>query len=401
MTAASLQPQQARATAKGIALIFAQVLPVVAVVSLFPAIPRLASHFAAYPHAALLVPMIVTIPSFCIAVASPVAGIAADRFGRRPVFLAGLALYVVAGLAPLLLDDLLAIVVSRAFLGLAEAMIFTVSSTLIADYFGESRYRWVTLVGASQSVVGTLLIVVGGVLADVSWRGPFVVYALAIGNLVLATFVIDEPDARRATDGDRRIAFPWRAGLVIGAVTVVSAICYYVEPLHIAALLLAKGAGSATAIGVIQGATSLAYIGGSLLYRRIHHRRFGEQLALAGLLIGSGLVLIALSTDYRWAAAAALIQQFGAGLVIPTLLTWGQARLPIEQRGRGMGIWGTAFFSGLFLCPPLVSLTGSIAGGLQPAFLLLGVVTGALAVLAWSLFGREPTSSFSETGRHG
>lgn len=374
--------------AKGVTLVLSQVLPVMAVVSLFPAIPRLAAQFASDADAALLVPMIVTLPSLLVALVSPFAGIVADRFGRRTTFVGGLALYCLSGLAPTVLDSLRAIVASRALLGVAEATIFTVSSALIGDYFGEQRHRWVAWVGVASSVFGTLLIIAGGVLADLSWRGPFALYGFALPIFLLALFVIDEP-AEMAQAERVEAGYPWREALIIGSVTLVSAVCYYVEPLHIAAVLLEKGAGSATRVGLIQGLTSIAYIGGSLAYRGLYRRTIGEQLALAGLLVGAGTALIALAPDDRWVAAAALVQQFGAGMVIPSLLAWGQARLPLAQRGRGMGIWATAFFSGLFLCPPLVTLIGTHAGGLQPALLVLGLVTLALSVLPPLLFGRR------------
>lgn len=53
-----------------------------------------------------------------------------------------------------------------------------------------------------------------------------------------------------------------------------------------------------------------------------------------------------------------------------------------------MGIWATAFFGGLFVCPPLVTFAAGLAGGLQPAFLIFGALTLALALLPPFLFGR-------------
>lgn len=375
-------------TGKGLTLIFAQVLPVMAIVSLFPAIPRLFAHFGPHPHAGLLVPMIVTIPSLCVAIFAPLAGWAADRFGRRPCFVGAMALYVLTGLAPLVLDNLYLIVLSRAVLGMAEAAIITISSALIGDYFGERRYRWVTWVGVATSIAGTLLIAAGGALADLSWRGPFAIYALAVPAFLLALVFIEEPARQTADQSRPRLGFPWRAASIIGAITIVTSVLYYVEPLHVATVLTDKGAGSATRVGLIQSVTSIAYILGAFLYRRMHARSIGQLLGLAGFLIGAGVVVIALSPTWHGVAVGAAIQQLGGGMVIPSLLAWGQAILPIEQRGRGMGIWATAFFAGLFICPPLVGAAASLLGGLQPSLLLFGALTLALAFVPPLLFGR-------------
>jgi MFS family permease len=135
-------------------------------------------------------------------------------------------------------------------------------------------------------------------------------------------------------------------------------------------------------VGLIQAVTSLAYIAGAFVYRRFHSRGIGQLLGLAGVLMGFGLIGISSSRSYQTAASAALVQQLGAGMVIPALLAWAQATLPIEQRGRGMGIWATAFFAGTFLCPPLVTWIAGRLGGLPPAMLTLGGLSLVLALAA-------------------
>jgi MFS family permease len=371
-------------TAKGLTLIYAQVLPVMAIVSLFPAIPKLFAEFGANLNAGFLIPAIVTAPSLCAALFAPLAGIIADRYGRRRSFIFGMALYVLAGLVPLFVADLGLIIASRAVLGIAEAFAITISSALIGDYFGEQRHRWTAWVGVATSVAGTALIAAGGALADISWRGPFGIYLLAIPGLIMALLFIDEPRAAAHTHSGPRqhLRFPWKEALLIGTVTLISSVLYYVEPLNIARVLDAKGAGSSTQIGLIQAATSIAYIGGAFLFRRFHEWPIGRLLGLAALLIGAGQLVIGMGPTWQVVSLGATIQQVGGGMVIPALLAWGQAILPLEQRGRGMGIWATAFFSGTFACGAVVALATSLTGGLNPAMTALGIVTLVFALVA-------------------
>lgn len=374
-------------TLKGILLVLVQALPVMAVVSLFPAMPKLMQQFTDAPDAAFLVPMIVTMPSFCIALLGPVAGWLVDRLGRRIVLNAALFIYAVTGLAPLVLDNLAAIVASRALLGAAEAAIITVCGALIADYFGEQRYRWLAIQGAVASVVGTTLIAVGGVLADIDWRAPFSIYAIAIPLFLIALLVIEEPRNRAASVKEEGSSggFPWKIGLTIGVVSFIASALHYVEPLHISSLFNERGIGSITQAGMIQALTSIGYICGSLLFRRMSKLVIGTQLAISGSLIGIGMIGIGLSTSYQAAGWWALAQQLGAGMIIPTLIAWTQASLPFAHRGRGMGIWATFFFSGQFFCPTLVVLTTRLLGSLSATFWILGVVTACFALLGLAL----------------
>lgn len=379
---------------RGWTLLLIQVLPVMAAVSLFPALPILFAHFQGTANAALLVPMIITVPSICIALFSTPAGWAIDRFGRRPILLIALALYFVSGMVPIVVDDLVLIVFSRALLGISEALIIPVGTALIADYFDEGRYKWLAWMSAVQSICGTLLIALGGLLADISWRGPFFIYLVTAPLFILSVFLMYEPERRKSNQEEKSQGrFPWKALIVIASVTFVSSILYYVEPLHISTLMRQIGIESSTRVGLIQALTSLAYIAGAFLYKAIYRRPAMEILGLAGVLIGVGMVGIGSTTEIVGMSIFAGIQQLGGGMVIPVLLAWGQSHLPAEQRGRGMGIWAMAFFTGQFLCSPITTWLAVHTASLQQSFFLLGALSVflALATSSISMFRRRTT----------
>ena len=382
-----------RGATKGIVLVLAQALPIMAVVSLFPAIPKMMQQFGGIQNAAFLVPMIITVPSFCIALLSSPVGWLTDKVGRRPLFIGALALYAITGLAPLVLNGLVPIIASRALLGVAEAGIVTVGSTLIADYFGEDRYRWLALQSGLGSVFGTLLIALGGWLADASWRGPFSIYVAAIPLLIISILIIDEPRIQKRDVIEQiRAPFPWKIALLVGVVSLIASTLYYVEPTNIATLFQQRGVQSSSQIGLIQAATSLAYIVGAYVYKRVSHQQIGSQLAIAGSLIGIGMVGIGLSGSWQQAAGWALVQQLGGGMVIPALTGWAQGIMPLDQRGRAMGIWATFFFAGLFLCPTVVELMRTATGALSPTFLILGLIGCSFAAISGATargFGRR------------
>ncbi|WP_144097010.1 MFS transporter [Croceicoccus sediminis] len=381
-------------TAKGVTLLFAQVLPVMAIVSLFPAIPKLMQQFGDVEHAALLVPMILTVPSLMVAIFAPIAGAIADRFGRKTSFQLGMFLYVAMGIVPVFTADIFVIVASRAVLGIAEAMAVTVSSALIGDYFGENRRKWTTRVGMVISPAGTMLLVAGGFLAEWDWRGPFFIYLLAIPGFVLALLYIEEPEQHLRSEAERiALPFPWREATTIGSLTVVASLLYYVEPLNIARVFAEIGLTNSGLAGIAQAVTSLGFIAGAYFYGRTAQRSIGEHMAVQFLLMGIGLIVIGLSSTLAGVGIGATIQQIGAGLTIPSLLAWGQARLPYEQRARGMGIWTTSFFAGTFLCPPMVTFGETITGGLMPAMILFGAICLIAAIIAAVVARSQPRLS--------
>jgi MFS family permease len=113
-------------------------MPILPLISLVPNLPRLMRHFASVPGHDFLVPMIITVPSIGIVLLAPLAGAFADRWWRRRLLLCALALFSVASLTPLLLDDLQSILVAQSIVGIGEAIIMTVANTLLGDYFDSS-----------------------------------------------------------------------------------------------------------------------------------------------------------------------------------------------------------------------------------------------------------------------
>ena len=100
-------------------------------------------------------------------------------------------------------------------------------------------------------------------------------------------------------------------------------------------------------------------------------------------LLATGFILMSLLKS-PWAfTLAAGLDQIGAGMLLPTLLTWAVVRLPYAVRGRGTGLWTASFSLGQFACnnaavPFIMGFTGEIL----PTLGVLGWLCGGAAVLA-------------------
>src|SRR3954469_21308584 len=105
------------------------------------------------------------------------AGSAADRIGRRKVFVVGLAVFTLASLACGLAGSPLALILSRGVQGIGGAVLFATSLALLAEEF-EGRQRgtafgiWGATIGGAVAV-GPL---VGGLLTDgLGWEWIFLI----------------------------------------------------------------------------------------------------------------------------------------------------------------------------------------------------------------------------------
>ncbi|MFF6787672.1 MFS transporter [Streptomyces filamentosus] len=359
-------------------------LPVLGAVLLAPVLPRIQDHFESVPGAAALVPLVLTVPALSLALLAPFAGVIVDRLGRKRLLVVATALYAVFGTAPLWLESLPAILASRVLVGIAEAAIMTVCTTLIGDYYsGRVRDRYLALQTMCAAVSATLFFVLGGALGASDWRVPFWLYTVGLALApVMARFLPDpapsaEEDGKTGDEGPEHRPFPVRRMAGICLLTVFGAVVFYTVPVEMAYLLDDAGVDSPGTIGAVTALASAATVLGSIAFTRLSPGRRPLPVLLA--LCAAGFLLMGLGGSLPLLIAGAVLNCVGTGLLLPSLVTLAMSRLHFADRGRGMGLWTATFFLGQFVCP-LVLLAGKAAvGTLATAVAVLGLATALVA----------------------
>lgn len=392
-TSPNASPRHA-GTLQGVLLLLPITMAVMGVVVLSPVLPRMQAHFQTVPGAEYLVPVALTIPALCIALLSPVAGAVVDLFGRRRTLIVALLLYAGVGLLPLVLDNLTAIILSRILLGSMEAAIVTASTTLIGDYFeGSEREKWLAYQTGLASAAAVILFIIGGALGNLSWRAPFALYSssllFALGLLVWTW----EPqrNAQPASEGSTRVRFPWGTMVPLSLLAAFGGIMFFTVQIHLSYLLTDYYAiRSPGTIGVFTAIGSLSVPLGSFAFRRAARLSVAAQLLLSFGLIGGSFILMNHAPSATLLMACVVINQFGCGILLPTLVVWVMGRLPFEIRGRGTGLFMTGWWIGQFLSPQIITLLGKRVGGLPASLQVFGILCLVAAVIAASSWRQRP-----------
>ncbi|MEC5151870.1 MFS transporter [Cryobacterium sp. GrIS_2_6] len=385
---------------QGILLLIGSCLPVLGAVLLAPILPTLSEVFAAEPGAEALVPLVLTIPALMIAIIAPFAGAIVDRLGRKRLLVGALIAYGILGTAPLYLNGLGAIVLSRVGVGITEAAIMTCCTTLLADYFvGNRRNRYFGLQTVVTSLAATAFFVIGGALGASGWRTPFWLYLASLVLVIPVAIFIWQPASTRAGVGKAKLPpIPWRGLTLPLVVTLFGGVMFYALIVELPYVLDGLGVKDVAIIGAATATASLATAIGAILFRWIARHGAARLLPLALGLAGAGLVVVWFAPSVPIAVIGAVITSFGNGILLPTLLTWAVSGLAFEQRGRGTGLWTGALFFGQFASPLLLLGIGALLGGLPAALGALGLASVALAAaLAVALPRRAETVRYSAT----
>ncbi len=376
---------------QGITVVLMGFLPIFAIVSMFPAIPSLIGHFAGNPNAGWEVPLMVSAPGLSIALLSPVAGLLADKVGRRTSLLWATLAYGVLGTVPVFLHSLSVIFASRLALGISEAFILTGVNALIGDYWQDRERRaWLSIQGMIGPFLAVAVILASGSVTKVMWNGAFLIYLIGFPIFLAARLFLFEPKKDGATTAEltRRDdvpPFPWSAVVQTGAVTFLMSILYYVFIINGGLLFKEAGVVSSERLSQLTALPSLFVIAGAYIFWMMRDTANAVQLAVSFLTLGAGLALMGVVGDYRLSLTALTIQQAGAGMSVPALIAWTQTKLPFEHRGRGMGAWSTCFFLGQFCSPWFVHQLSNFTGSMHGAFIctgLLGLAGAGVAFVA-------------------
>lgn len=392
---------------QAITLLLPCTMSTMGIVVLLPVLPMLMEHFKDVPGADYWVPMILTTPALCLVAVSPLAGYVADLIGRRRLLMVSMAIYAALGMLPLVLDGLTEIIASRVGVGIVEAAVLTVSTTLIGDFFkGHERDKWLGFQTAVASISATLLIFIGGLLGSYGWRGPFAIYGSSLLLLLLVWRLTWEPEPDKSAGehlGELSWAgFPFLRMAGICLVTFFASIMFYMVQIQLSLALAQKGIADPAQSGMLQALASIGVPLGTITFQWLSRYHVGLCLTAAFLLLGVGFLGMGLAPDAHTLVASAALNQIGAGIVLPTLLTWAIRGLHFEQRGRGTGIWQGVFSVGQFFMPIIMTLLSHQLGGLFAALLAVGgaaLLAGLIAAGAW-LSGNRTFSAGDGAGQH-
>ncbi|MET0679970.1 MAG: MFS transporter, partial [Burkholderiales bacterium] len=339
------------------ALLLVACLTVMSAATIAPALPRMAAAFSAAPNAELLTKLVLTAPAVAIALCAPFAGGLVDRFGRVGILRASLVLYGLAGTAGYVLDDLYAILASRAALGVAVAGTMTSVTALVGDYYsGEARTRYAGLQSLVMSLGAVVCVAAGGLLADIGWRLPFLIYLTGWAVLVPVLLYVAEPRRAGATAVARgHGALPRGSIAAAYGITFFAVAMFYMIPVQMPFLLRAIGVESGAAAGAVVAAASLTAAAGSAWFARL--RRASGVLgvyAWAFALMAGGYALAGLAGTFGGALAGAAVAGVGVGLFFPNSNLWVLALAPPSLRGQLAGGLTSAIFLAQFSSPILV-----------------------------------------------
>jgi DHA1 family bicyclomycin/chloramphenicol resistance-like MFS transporter len=357
-----------------------------------PALPGVQAHFGT-TVAQMNTTVSLALTAFAVGIL--VYGPLSDRYGRRPVILAGLSIFAAGNLLCLFAPSFEVLLAGRVVQALGTSAGVVVSRAMLGDLYGREKMARMLAYLTMVMVVGpTIAPLVGGFVTEAfGWQSIFALL-LAASALILAFAWRHMPETRRAGPGSGSAGALARESLamlrrpVFLGFAMVAAMIYaiFLAFISIAPYVMSSLGHSATEYGSWYLLVALGYFLGNWIVTRHASRvglarliSLGVTIQLACAIAGAALVLAGF-----WHPAAIFVPMgllgFGQGLALPNITASAVALAP---RTPGSAASMLGFTQQMVGALAVQGMAAFPAGSPVPIY----VFTVAVALVAWlSLF---------------
>jgi MFS transporter, DHA1 family, multidrug resistance protein len=366
---------------------------------IIPALPETARALNVSPGA---IQLTITLYLIGLAIGQLIYGPISDRFGRRPVLIAGLGLFTLAGIATAAAPGVLTLVVARVLQSIGACSGLVLGRAIVRDLAPPDRaaaqLAMLTLVMSAAPAIAPVL---GGyATAWIGWRAAFALLAI-VGAATLVLAVLLLPETNRLQSGTRASLlvgslrlFRSRAfcGYVLGgACTTTSFYAFMAASPFILIDLLHQ---PTERVGLYYLLLMAGVAAGSLLANRIAGRirvRVALRLANSFAIAGAALFMLADLTgmlNVVTVIAPVVLFMVGAGMASPFALS-GAVSVNPHAIGAASGLYGFTQMAYGALCTVIVEVW-------RPG----SVLTVAAVLLGSALLGQAALSLAVQRTRH-
>jgi MFS family permease len=345
-------------------------IAVLGVMTLNPILPTMGDALNVAPERVGLIMSAFLIPA---ALGTPIFGILADRVGRKQILIPSLVIFALGGTLGAFAQDFRSILEWRFLQGIGAASLEALPLTVIADlYSGKALTAAMALNASIISISATIYPVIGGGLAQLSWRYTFLLSLFAIPVALLVATKLKLPKKQTvAADFKLNVYLKntWSSmnnrrvlGLMFAVLTLFIMEfggCFICIPLLAANSLGASGAliGIVLAVTELSSAFFASQLG--LLARRLSEIHL---IKIAFVISGLGLALVPLVQSFWQLFIPVIIFGAGLGIAMPSIQTELARVAPEQYRGGFMALNVMLQSLGRAIGPAVAGITISFVG---------------------------------------
>lgn len=370
-----------------------------------PAMPEIVRAFGTTDAA---VKMTLSLYFAGFAFAQLVCGPLSDGYGRKPITIAFMGIYLAATVAAILAPTIELLIAARFAQGVGAAAGVAISRAIVRDLFTNERSaRIMNLIGMILGIGPAFSPTLGGITMELfGWHAIFgFMLAFGVTIILVVRFAMTETVVRDPSRVKPRALmrsyrslstsgyFMWSSlvmGGSVGALYTLATILPFV--------LMDRVGLTPTQFGLGMLMQSGAFFIGAVVMRKLMGTRSAYQLVRPGLcFIAAGSLLLAVGLhlfepSFLLVMAPVGVYAFGIAFVMPAMSTASLAPFP-HMAGAAASMSGFIQMGGGLVGGMIAALVGDPVTGISTVIPAMGF----FAILSWVLWSRYPEPALART----
>ncbi|MFC1901978.1 MFS transporter [Chloroflexota bacterium] len=366
------------------------------VAMIIPAFPKMVEALGVSEQIIGLLITAYTLPSFLL---MPLAGIMADRLGRKRLLVSSLFLFGIFGGGCAFAPDFNTLLTLRVLQGIGGAPLVGIPGTIVGDLFSGQKRAEAMGLSTTVAYVGYIIYpLIGGALANIAWNYTFLPFIIAIplGFIALIYLRCPEPKSEQGLRdylGDtlhylKNLKVLW----LFSAAAITYILLYGAYLTYFGLFLGDRFHASPFTIGLFISIVGLMTAIASSQVGRLSKRFSAVSLIIGAFVIYALAMAIIPAVPNLWLCLLpAIIFGTAHGLNLPSQRFIAASVTPLEHRAGFMAIQGTMIRLGMTIGPPIMGLAFALTS-LKVTFLIAAPIALIVPIMA-IIIGKDKLSA--------
>ena len=313
-------------------------------------LPYIAKSFPQYDMTAIK--MFSTLPYFMLIICPLIEWKLLQHFTMKEIVLFSCVVMVITGTALYGCSGLPEMLILRIIYGTGYGLVFPLASALVQHMFeGKQRDKMMGIRTAFGALCGSGMALVGGWLTSIHWRRTFLGYLLIIPVFILVYFFCpsNEPMKKKNKKNERIFT---RKTWLLSPFAFILNICIISFSVELSLVLVGEGLGDAQEVSRVFAVNTIFAFGAGIIFGFVK-QKLGKCVLLAATgLIGTGLLLGAVSQNYLMFMCFAAIFGIGFGWLNPIMnLLMADTVTDYRYGAQAIAVYTSCMGLGQFLYP--------------------------------------------------
>lgn len=280
------------------------------------AIPLMKETFASQSLSSI--ELITTMPSIMITIFVLLSVPIANKIGAKTTVIIGLIISLISGVVPVITQNFLLILLSRAGLGIGFGLFNSLAISLINDFFvGNERVRMIGFQSAFQGLGSAILTFFAGQFLKFNWHLSFAVYLIIGPILLLFILFVPNPPKQKKLEKQKQ-------SIQLNVIKYVVLICFVLMIynaifLKIPTLIVEKNIGTAINASFVLTIVQIGSMLTGFVFERIYRSIKRNVLPLAIIFMAIAFMVISITTSFYMIVICATIAGISFSLFTPYL----------------------------------------------------------------------------------